>query len=264
MKIFVSYDAPDLPSPPGWLDPVLEGLVAGVQSSNVNDQVEAITISDGYYLAPRLDQARVLGLDRRISLVTGFPRRGHMMEGVKGHDLAILLGYQAGAGQHRASYDRTLSPAFHRVTVNGLKLSLASINALYAKEAGVPVGLIVGDSGLYDLLIREGYMDYVSFVTNQDSSSSQAARLKNPLVLKDEVALACQDLLAKDPASLRMPDLAAPYNLIVEFSRASQADYAQVAVGSRRLDGYRLSVTLDRIQDLLDTLYTWALLAERA
>lgn len=267
MKLYIAFDMEGLAGISHWsqeegdrqnyLDLIHDQvyfLIEGIQASEKNQEISLISLCDGHGAGMSLNYKRVSQMDPRIELISGRPRSEFMVHGIEGHDLAIFLGYHAGAGQHRASMDHTYSGLIHKITLNGLKCSEAMINSLYAKEVGVPVGLIIGDSGLYNQLIREGYMSYVEFVTTKQSIGRLASRHKNMQVLRKEIMEALDHLLLKDPKTLPTPDISSPYSLTIEFNQTDQADRAERMVGAYRLDGYRVGITLDKAKDILNTI----------
>ena len=48
--------------------------------------------------------------------------------------------------------------------INDLAMNETTINAAYASELGVPVGLIIGESGLEEQLFQEKMMSKVPFL----------------------------------------------------------------------------------------------------
>lgn len=229
-------------------------LVEGIQGSEKNTSIDCITICDGHGDGMSLDYQILSDMDPRIQLISGRPRSEFMVHGIEGHDLAIFLGYHAGAGQPKANMEHSYRGFVHKITLNGLKCSEAMINALYAREKGVPIGLIIGDSGLYDQLVREGYMSYVEFVVTKNSIGRYATKHKNAQVLKKEIFDALDHVLAKDPKSLPMPDMTSPYSLTIEYNQTDQADRAERLIGAYRLDGYRVSITLEKAKDVLNAI----------
>lgn len=74
-------------------------------------------------------------------------------------DLAFFVGYHGGAGERASSMDHTYSGAsVQNVYINGKLMNEATINAAYAGIVNhVPVGLVIGDSGLEKQLKGDGH-----------------------------------------------------------------------------------------------------------
>ncbi|MDO5037361.1 MAG: M55 family metallopeptidase [Tissierellia bacterium] len=267
MKLYISFDVEGLAGITNWdqeeeerdlflrsVHQQIAYVIEGIQTSPKNDQIETITLADAHGRSRSLDYHILGDLDPRIQLICGRPRKEFMVHGIGGHDLAFFVGYHGGSGQQRANMDHTFSSCVHQLNINGIKCNEALVNAIYAKEMGVPVGLIIGDSGLYDQLILEGYMPYVDFVTTKKSISRFACKFKNPQVLRKETIEAVHRVLAQDPSKLSMPDMASPYLLTLEFNTTDQADRAAIMPGVQRMTGYKLSLSLERASDLINTI----------
>lgn len=96
------------------------------------------------------DMANLLpaDLDSRAELILGSPKIEYsMMEGVgREFDVALFVGYHAGAGEPAAVLAHTYSSAsFYQVRLNGQPVTETELNALVAGAHGVPVGLVTGD-----------------------------------------------------------------------------------------------------------------------
>lgn len=232
----------------------LRAVIEGIHASPKNDAIERITVADSHGDGKNLDYLLLSEMDPRIELISGYPRKDYMMAGLKGHDVAFFLGYHAGSGQHRANMDHTYSTAFHRVTVNDIKCSEALINQIYAKEYGVPVALVIGDSGLYDQLILEGYMPYVEYVTTKYSVGSYAARHRNFQRVREDIVESVKKVLDKDLSSLPTGDWYAPYRVVVETHTPLSADKAEMIPFITRMDGVRIAFSAERANDLINML----------
>ena len=72
-----------------------------------------------------------------------------MMEGIDDtFDAVIFIGYHAKAGTHDAVLDHTMSGSVTDVSINGVSLPEAGINALIAGHYGVPVVFVAGDKAV--------------------------------------------------------------------------------------------------------------------
>ncbi|MDY6045103.1 MAG: M55 family metallopeptidase [Peptoniphilus sp.] len=267
MNIYISFDmegiagidrfSDEFKEPARYRDTVhahLRAVIDGIKASPKNDEIERITVADSHGEGKNFDYLLLSEMDPRIELISGYPREDYMMTGLEGHDVAFLLGYHAGAGQHLANMDHTYSTHFHRVTVNDIKCSEALINQIYAKEKNVPIGLVIGDSGLYNQLIFEGYMPYVEYVTTKDSVGQYAVRHKNFQRVREEIVQKVVAVLDKDLSTLPLGDLYPPYSVTVEANTTLRADKAEMIPGVVRLDGYRLAFTTKDASELLNML----------
>ncbi|MCD1147963.1 M55 family metallopeptidase [Peptoniphilus sp. KCTC 25270] len=276
MKIYISFDMEGIAGINNWTEETgertmyleaihrqMEYVIKGIQTSPKNKDITEITVCDAHNMGRSLDYFRLGKMDPRIQLIVGSPRREFMVHGMEGHDVAFFVGYHAGSGQHKANMEHSFSTSVHRLSINGIKCSEAMVNALYAKELRIPVALIIGDSGLYDQLIREGYMKYVEYVITKKSLGRFASKLKNPQIVEKETIEAVHRVLEKDFSTLPMPDLEAPYNITIEFNTTDQADRVERMIGAQRLDGYRVSLNLENTADIINSISVMTSLADK-
>lgn len=269
MNIFISFDMEGIAGIDRFSDEIkqtkrysdaihahVRAVVEGIQHSSRNGEVEHITIVDSHGEGKNLDYLLLSEMDPRIELISGYPRKDFMMTAIEGHDIAFFLGYHAGSGHHHGNMNHSYSTHFHRVTVNDIKVSEAMINQIVAKDYDVPVGLVIGDSGLYGQLILEGYMPYVEYVVTKESLGHNAVRHKNFALLRREIVEKVDKVLSKDIMSLPLGDIYAPYRVVVETNRTLHADKVEIVPGISRLDGYRVGFTAETGTELIDTLMT--------
>lgn len=240
-----------------------KAVIDGIHQSRKNKDIETITVADSHGDGKNLDYLALSEMDERIELISGYPRGEYMMSGLDRHDVVIFLGYHASCGQHRANMDHCYSTTFHRVSINGIKCSEAMINQIYAKEKHIPVGLIIGDSGLYSQLILEGYMPYVEYVVTKESLGHNAVVHRNFQKVRAEITKKVALVLDKDLSTLPLGDLTAPYNVTIETDTTLTADMAEMLPGVVRLDGYRIGMSFDSGKDLLNGLMALEVLARK-
>lgn len=222
MNIYISFDMEGIGGIDRFSD---EYKAASAYSRAIHAHLQAVI--DGIQRSPKMMPSKPLQsptatatakiwitslseMDERIELISGYPRGEYMMSGLDRHDVIFFLGYHASSGQHRANMDHSYSTSFHRVSINGIKCSEAMINQIYAKEKHIPVGLIVGDSGLYNQLILEGYMPYVEYVVTKDSLAHSAVVHRNFQKVRAEIMEKVALVLDKDFSTLPLGDLTAP------------------------------------------------------
>lgn len=112
----------------------IEGAFAG--------GAESVTVSDSH---GTMDNLLHDALDPRARIVFGRPRAQCMMDGLEpAYDVALFVGYHA-AADGPGTLAHTFSSHFAGFTLNGVTVSEAEVNALYAASLGVPVGLVTGD-----------------------------------------------------------------------------------------------------------------------
>ena len=151
-----SQERDEVPSFRRALHNQVRWIIEGIHASSRNDEIGEITISDSHGSGTNLSYDELCQMDERISLVSGSPRRQYMMSCLdETYDVVFLAGYHAGPGEDFANMDHS----FYGSTTN------AALAASYK----VPVGLIIGDSGLRKQLIEKEMMPWVKFVTTKEA-----------------------------------------------------------------------------------------------
>ncbi|KXB67278.1 D-stereospecific aminopeptidase [Aedoeadaptatus coxii] len=269
MNIYISFDMEGIAGIDRFSDEIkqtkrysdaihahVRAVIEGIQQSSRNDDVEHITIVDSHAEGKNLDYLLLSEMDPRIELISGYPRKDFMMTALEGHDIVFFLGYHAGSGHHHGNMNHSYSTYFHRITVNDIKVSEALVNQIVAKDYRIPVGLVIGDSGLYGQLVLEGYMPNVDYVITKESLGHNAVRHKNFAELRREIIEKVGNVLSKDFKTLPLGDIYAPYRVVVETNRTLHADKVEIVPGISRLDGYRVGFTAQTGLELINTLMT--------
>jgi D-amino peptidase len=200
-------------------------------------------------------------LDRRARLVFGAPRPSCMVQGITRDDsVAVFLGYHAAAGADGV-LAHTFSSNFTELRVNGVAMSEAEVNGLYAASLGVTVGVVTGDDQICQVAqkafpgVRVAEVKRAVQYAATDSLQPSAACELIERVVHDAVA-GVGDL---DPP-------AGPEELVLEvdFSSPLMADLASTVPGSRRLSARALRREVADAEELLSLVMAWYYLASIA
>ena len=279
MKIFISVDMEGLAGIVSWtqeqtdremlrnaMHQQLEWIVEGIRASRCNGRVEEITVADSHGSGSNLMYDRLSDMDDRISLISGSPRCQFMMAGLDGsYDVVFLVGYHAGAGHLLGCMDHTYSSRTVSILrVNGTVMNEATANASYAGELGVPVGLVVGDSGLYEELLTEERMSWVEFVKTKDSYSRKAARFLRRSELRRDTVAKTVKVLDGDLKSLPLYEIESPCVLSVTFATSAMADVVAQIPGATREDGRTVSIRCCNAAEMLGGISAFTNLAGNA
>lgn len=192
---------------------------------------EAVLINDSHGDMRNLDLA---ALDERVEVLSGNLKRFSMAEGVQdgGYDLALFIGYHAGAGTRRAILDHTFRSAVaHAVRVNGRAINEAALNALIAGAAGTPVGLVTGDETTCQQC-RELLGD-VDTVAVKSAVGRLAARSLHPARARRMIREAAAKAV-RERARFRPFRLDPPYALELDTITTAMADAAELMPGALR------------------------------
>jgi len=200
-------------------------------------------------------------LDPRARLVTGGPRPACMAQGLsRDAALAIFVGYHAAAGAPGV-LSHTFSANFTQVRVNGEPVSEAEVNALYAADRGVPIGVLTGDDRICEVA-REAFPGIRTVETKKAIGWSATDSL-HPAT----ACAAIEDAVARATAEashLSVRPVPEELDLEVDFASALGADFAAMTPGAGRLDAHTLRHRASNVDDLLRAIMAWYYLAALA
>lgn len=192
---------------------------------------EHVLINDSHGDMRNLDLAR---LDPRVEILSGNLKRFSMAEGLDDgrFDLALFIGYHAGAGTEAAILDHTYrSVVAHAIRLNGRPVNEAALNALIAGAAGTPVGLVTGDEATCqqcrDLL---GDIDTLPV---KRAVGRLAARALHPEIARQRIREAAANAV-RHHHRFRPYRLDPPYTLELDTITTAMADAAALMPGTHR------------------------------
>lgn len=252
MKLYISVDMEGLAGITNWKDETedrerfrnamneqVEWVLEGISKSKHNKEITHIYIADSHGGGQNLSYDRLNDKDERVWLVSGSPRPQYMMPAMDdSFDMVFLVGYHAGAGEAASSMDHTYSGAsVQNVYINGQLMNEGTINSAYAGIVHkVPVGLIIGDSGLERQMKGEGMMPWPEFVCTKQSLSRFSAVYKPKKLLKEETIAAVKKALDENERP-QLYTLQAPYHCRMDLTNAAKCDQVQQMPGIHRTAG---------------------------
>lgn len=257
MKIFISVDmegmagitAPfqekeEIPSFRRALHNQIQWIIDGIRQSARDAQVEEITIADSHGSGTNLSYDELSAMDPRISLVSGSPRKHYMMSCLDStYDVVFLAGYHAGPGEPFANMDHSFSgKAVAQLKLNGRYMNESTANAALAGEYGVPVGLVIGDSGLAHQLTEQKMLPWVTFVTTKESLSRYAAKFVPQKQLRQNTIDAVKMVLESDLKSIPLYQLETPICLAIDFKSTAMAEMVAQLPYTTRVNGTEVSI----------------------
>ncbi|PRY36895.1 M55 family metallopeptidase [Umezawaea tangerina] len=207
-------------------------------------------------------------LDPRARLVFGTPKAQCMAEGLtEDCGVALFVGYHAPAGAPGV-LAHTFSAYFGEVRINGVSVSEAEVNALYANSLGVPVGLVTGDDVIGEIAAK-AFPD-ARVVTVKTSRGFSAVDSLAPSVARDLIreatAAAVAGVAVAGAAGAPCPDLPSSFRVEVDMPSPVAAELAAGIPGCDRTADRTVSVTVasaDEVQGLIMVLYELAASSER-
>lgn len=234
----------------------VEWVLEGIQQSSKNDEIDEIVIADSHAKGNNLSYNRLSNCDERISLINGWPRPEYMMSTLdKSFDQIFFVGYHSGIGKQAGNMDHGYSARVaYKIWINELYQNETTINAAYAAEIGVPVTLIVGDSGLREQLIEEKMFPQVKFVETKKSLSRYAAWSYSRKKVREDTISAVKEVLADTEEETKLLKYKTPTELKMQVYTTAQADTIAQLPAVKRLDGRTISAHVDSMHDALNTI----------
>ncbi|NPA23510.1 MAG: peptide transporter [Crenarchaeota archaeon] len=213
--------------------------------------VKEIVIADSHGCMINIDPEE---LPENVKLIRGIPRPVSMMIGVEECDLAMFIGYHAGAGTVRGVLDHTLSStSIYRLKINNIVASEYLLNALVAGYYEVPLILVAGDEALRDEVQK--YTPWAEFVPlKRGLSRFSAASYSTARLLRD---LECSIMRALDKYEKGKTDIfKIDGNIVLEvsFRTTEFADVAENLPGAERVDGYTVRYICNNIVEAYKVL----------
>lgn len=234
MKLFISVDLEGITGVTGTEYLLPEGRyydrARHFMARDVNAVVAAAreagweaTVNDSHNLMTNLP---IEELDPGVELISGPTKPLCMMEGVEGHQAAMLIGYHARMGTTGAVMDHTYYGSLvSRVWLNGREVGEVGINAALAGYFGVPVILVSGDRAVCEE--ARGLLGEVETVAVKEAYGRNTARCLPPAVTAAMLTEGAKRAL--DRASTARPFLVdPPVRFEVEFFTSQMADQASV------------------------------------
>lgn len=188
-------------------------------------------------------------LDSRVELLSGNLTRYYMMEGIdRGHDVALFVGYHGGAGTQNAVLDHTYAGAcVHRMSINGVTINEAYINALLAGHFGVPVGLIAGDESTCKETAR--FLKGIETAVVKSSVSRYAAGSLHPSRACDLIRSRANKAV-RSSKPLKPFKVKPPYEIEITMLNTGMADKCELMPGIIREDGFTVSYKSKEIPEM--------------
>ncbi|MFC1724435.1 M55 family metallopeptidase, partial [candidate division KSB1 bacterium] len=191
--------------------------------------------------------------DEEVRLVRGWPRDEMMMAALDDtYDMAFLVAYHANARTRNAVIAHCY--AFSDFKVHGQRLNEAEINALYAGEYGIPIGLISGDDKLIGQ-VSQSFPEAEKIITKEGLSRSAAIVLhpgKVRRMLEEQAKKAVERFRAGE--KFKPFTMKKPYNIEFTVSRGFGQFIDQIAKLRENLEktGERsFKYTTDSMKDML-------------
>ena len=265
MKIYISSDMEgstgvvsaaqvDCTKPQYAFGRAMQAADVAAESRDIQIRHRAVRIIDDHALGPGIKGGLYGG---EVRLITGAPKLLGMVEGARGCDAAIFLGYHAMAGTEKAVLDHTFDQhTIYGLAINGRKMGETGVNALLCGALGVPVIMVSGDDALCleagSLLgrqletcsVKEGLGRAAALCLTPESSAE---------LIRSGVKRAVERLKKGEFAPFTP---AAPYLLEVTLMNTLQTDAASLVPGAVRTAARTLRFETEDALELRRFLYS--------
>lgn len=236
--------------------PAAQGLMTAEANAAIGGAFDggatAVTINDSHEY---MDNLVLDDLDPRALVVIGSPKAQCMMHGITAeHDVALLIGYHAAAGE-RGVLSHTFASCFATYRVNGRSATETDVNAWMAASRGVPIGLVTGDDRA--CLAASETIPHARTVAVKTCSGHTAATSLHPSVACERIRDAARETVA-GVASIPRPVAPGEYVLVAELVKAEHVEMVATIPGVTALDARTITATLDspdRLMDLSALIY---------
>ncbi|GAB4312978.1 MAG: M55 family metallopeptidase [Candidatus Sumerlaeia bacterium] len=208
----------------GECNAAVEGaLAAGAKRIVVNDSHDGMINLLPEEIHPEAEV--ILGRNKPFSMMQGLSRQ---------FDAAIFIGYHAGAGGLHGTLAHTYSGKVLNLSVNGVTLNEAGINAFYAGALGVPLVGLSGD----DVLEREmqQLIPQARTIVVKKGMGRKAAQSIHPSRAREKIKKGVQEILA-GAHRVKPFRLKPPYTLRISFHPPEICDTCERMPGVVRVDG---------------------------
>lgn len=255
MRILVSADmegatgvtCPDdvLPGGPGWerMRPLFTDEVNAAVEGLHRGGAREIVVNDAHWSMRNLMVER---FEWPVTLISGRHKELSMMEGVRGADAVVFLGYHAGAGLEGVLAHTYLANTITGVWLDGVRASEGRLNAAVAAEFGVPVVMVTGD----DKTIEDarGYAPGAVGIAVKDCISRYAAACRTPKWAVRAIRKGAAEAVA---LAGRHEPVVEPHRIEVEFDAEHLASAVTVIPGVERCGERRAGFDLPTMYEAI-------------
>ncbi len=269
LRVFISADmegvagvvAPSQLGPEGFDYTTGRRLMIGEVNAAINAAFQsgatAVTVTDGHGTGTNLLPNEI---DRRASLISGFPMPGGMMQGLdKNFEAVMFVGYHARGSTGDGVLAHTYNDALKVVRLNAQDVGEYGLNAALAGYFGVPVVFVSGDRALVEQ--AKTYIPGVETVPVKQGFGRNVALTLHPEEARERIAAGVLAGLARR-RQIAPVRLLQPITLEVETADTIQADNMMLVPGMERISGrvvryvapdmavaYRVSMLMDKLTD---------------
>jgi len=178
-----------------------------------------------------------------------------MMEAIdKSFDAVIFIGYHAKAGTANALLEHTMSGNVTDISINGVSLPEAGVNALIAGHYDVPVVFLAGDSAICKQ--AKNLFGMVETVAVKEGIGNSALNLHPEVArekIKDGVKKALSNFKKYKPYKLK-----SPYTMVLKLKQEKTVNRKSIYPGAKRTGDWEITFKSSDIMEVIKA-FNWML-----
>ena len=172
-----------------------------------------------------------------------------MVEGIdETFDAVVFIGYHAKAGTADALLEHTMTGGITDVSVNGVSLPEAGINALMAGFHDVPVVFVAGDDAICQQV--KSLFGNVETVAVKKGIGGAALNL-HPEISQDKIRAGVEKAL-RNVEQYKPYKLSPPYKLVVKLKNEEDVYGAALYPGAKRTGDWEVTYESDDLMDVMN------------
>ncbi len=258
LKVFISVDMEGITGVVHWEETGRDGkdydYFRRIMTREANAAVEGAVAAGATHIVVRDSHGSARNilpdlLDHRALLLrdwSGGPKS--MMEGIdETFDAVVFIGYHAKAGTPDALLEHTMTGNVMDISINGVSLPEAGVNALIAGHYGVPVAFVAGDQAICDQCL--GLFGDVGQVAVKQGIGAAALNL-HPEVAREKIRSgvieALENLNRVKPYQLR-----SPYTMVLTLKEETTVYPGQYYPGAERTGDWELTYRSNDIMEVI-------------
>jgi D-amino peptidase len=163
----------------------------------------------------------------------------------------IFIGYHAKAGTPDATLEHTMTGNVMDISVNGVSLPEAGVNALLAGHYDVPVAFVAGDKAICEYTKK--LFGSVETVAVKKCIGQTAINL-HPEVAQEKIKAGVEKAL-RNLKTYKPYKLKAPYTLVLTLKREELVRAGSFYPGAERTGDWELTYRSNDILDIMKAFY---------
>lgn len=262
LKVFISVDMEGITGVVHWEEVSRDGkdydYFRGIMTRETNAAIEGalaagateIIVRDSHGSARNIIPDLLNPAAKLLRDWSGGPKS--MMEGLdETFDAVIFIGYHAKAGTPDALLEHTMSGNVMDISINGISLPEAGINALIAGIYDIPVVFVAGDRAICEQ-VKKLFGEVETFAVKEGIGS--AALNLHPEVSRAKISEGV-DRALRNLRRFKPYKLSPPYTMVLTLKEEITVYSAALYPGVKRTGDWELTFTSNDLMEVLLAFY---------